>query len=423
MPDNLLSPLLRALGFSTTSQEGDSDNFYFDNHGLVTQVRGENTDTDDAWGIYVLGRTVTTKVFNILKNGTAYFNGSPVAVLSASTNVTLGTAAAAGSGTAALRSDATILAYDSTNPSPVGSVASPGSSSLAARRDHYHLGVTSIAASGNSALSGAVRLYAGSGVGLSQIADGIQITASTASVAASAGVPVVILGTTNAAGAIGTFLDVGSRIQIYDGTAPTAMTVGGSVTQGVGSFAARSDHGHALSNTNVTLLGGSWGSGPTLTNPQIAATGWASANHAHAAANSGGTLSFNTIVLTKAEITGSVTTTSATPVLLTGLSISTNVSASANPIKYSSFVNCFDSAVGNHKHRIYNTTDSTIIQQGNQNMTVANFYYTMSLIRFTTQATGAKTIEHQWLTSSGGTATFLVDASTTVGTIFAEEVR
>lgn len=286
---------LRGSGFNTDPQTGDWDQLAYENHSLVERVRGENTDTDDAFAIYVQGVAQTTKVFNVLKTGAIYVGSTNTAVLSATSGITLGAAAAAGSGTAALRYDATILAFRATNPLPVGSVASYGSSSLASRDDHAHLGVTSIAASGNSALSGAVDLVAGSGIGLTQTGQGITIVASTAVPAgASSGVPAVTWGTTNAAGAAGTFVDTAARIQLYDGTAPSAMTIGGAVVQGVGSFAARSDHGHAISNLNVSLLGGSWGSGPTLTNPQVAATGWASANHTHVSGNTGGLISTGT---------------------------------------------------------------------------------------------------------------------------------
>lgn len=286
--DNQAGAPLRGVGFNTDPQTGDWDQLAYEGHTLIERVRGENTDTDDAFAVYVQGVNATTKVFNVLKTGAIWTGSNNTAVLSATSGITLAAAAAVGSGAFALRYDATIKAFQAVNPQPVGSVATYGSSSLASRDDHAHLGVTSIAASGNAALSGAFRLYAGAGVGLTQIADGVQIMASTATPAgASAGLPALILGTTNVAGGTN-FIGVSSTITLYDGTGPGSETIGGSAVQGVGSFAARSNHGHAIANTNVTLLGGSWGSGPTLTNPQVAATGWASANHAHISGTTGG---------------------------------------------------------------------------------------------------------------------------------------
>ncbi len=302
---------LRGSGFNTDPQAGDWDSLVYEGHSLIERVRGENTDTDDAFAIYVQGVSQTTKVFNVLKTGAIYVGSTNTAVLSATSGITLASTAAAGSGLAALRYDATIRAFQAVNPLPVGSVASYGSSSLASRDDHAHLGVTSIAASGNSALSGVFRLYAGAGVGLTQIADGVQIMASTAVPAgASAGTPALVLGTTNAAGGTN-FIGVSSTVMLYDSTAPAAMTIGGVAVQGGGSFAARSNHGHAIAATNVSLSGGSWGSGPIFDNPQIAATGWASANHAHLAGNSGGTLSAAAISYVTASATTNVTMTSA----------------------------------------------------------------------------------------------------------------
>lgn len=58
----------------------------------------------------------------------------------ATNTVALGTAAVAGSATTLIRSDATILAFDVTNPSTsaVGDAAAVGSAAVTARRDHKH---------------------------------------------------------------------------------------------------------------------------------------------------------------------------------------------------------------------------------------------------------------------------------------------
>lgn len=246
---------IRGSGFNTDPQTGDWDQLAFENHNLNEYVRGENTDTDDAFAIYVQGVSTTTKVFNVLKTGAIWTGSQNLAGLSASVNITFAAAAAAGTGTAALRSDATLLLYDGTNPEPVGSVATTGSSSLAPRRDHVHAGVTSLAASGNSALLGAVRLYAGAGVGLSQIADGIQIMASAAAaVSATAGVPSLFFGTQNVAGSSGRYLDAASEILLYDGTMPSNISTSAAAT-GTATTAPRRDHTHLLTTATFNAAG------------------------------------------------------------------------------------------------------------------------------------------------------------------------
>ncbi len=54
--------------------------------------------------------------------------------------IVLGTAAAAGAATTAVRTDATIVAFDATTPasSPLGGSGSTGAAAVAARRDHVH---------------------------------------------------------------------------------------------------------------------------------------------------------------------------------------------------------------------------------------------------------------------------------------------
>jgi len=55
---------------------------------------------------------------------------------------TLGTANAAGSAVTAVASDATLLAFDTTDPAAVAASAVVGSATVAARRDHVHPGTT-----------------------------------------------------------------------------------------------------------------------------------------------------------------------------------------------------------------------------------------------------------------------------------------
>jgi len=59
----------------------------------------------------------------------------------AAPSFTLGTANAAGSAVTAVASDATLLAFDTTDPEPVAATAAVGSSTTVARRSHVHSGV------------------------------------------------------------------------------------------------------------------------------------------------------------------------------------------------------------------------------------------------------------------------------------------
>lgn len=250
---------LRGSGFNTDPQTGDWDQLAFENHSLLERVRGENTDTDDALAIYVQGVSVTTKVFNIQKNGQAWGGSANYATLGSSPNVTFGTAVAGGSAQYALRQDATLLLYDGTLPAAeaFGSVGTTGSSSLAPRRDHVHpmpaAPVTSISASGAALLTGTVNLVAGAGVGLTQSGQGITITASFSTSTPSAGTPALVLGTTNAAGGTN-FVGVSSTVQLYDSTAPATWAFGTAAAVGTGSFAARSNHGHGAPSMSVPAL-------------------------------------------------------------------------------------------------------------------------------------------------------------------------
>lgn len=129
----------------------------------------------------------------------------------ATPSIALGTAASAGSTGQAIQSDATILAFDATNPADETSGASAvvGVATTAARRDHVHA-MPSIPA------------------------------------AASGGTPAVVLGTAAAAGASGTFLRDDDTIVAFDVTAPSTQAFGDAGTVGVAAVAARRDHKHVM---------------------------------------------------------------------------------------------------------------------------------------------------------------------------------
>lgn len=84
--------------------------------------------------------TVTHYVFLCRDGGTTIYGAQLGSGGSgfATPAIVLGTAAAAGSATTVIRSDATILAFDVTVPANVTATAATGSATVAARRDHVH---------------------------------------------------------------------------------------------------------------------------------------------------------------------------------------------------------------------------------------------------------------------------------------------
>jgi len=133
----------------------------------------------------------------------------------ATPSIVLGTAAAAGSGTSTIRSDATIAAFDSTVPgtSAVGDSAATGSVAFAARRDHTH---------GREAFA----------------------------------TPSVVLSTAAAAGVAATLLRSDATIAAFDATVPVTQAFGDSAATGSVAFSARRDHTHGMPATPVTTLAG-----------------------------------------------------------------------------------------------------------------------------------------------------------------------
>lgn len=411
---------IRGSGFNTDPQTGDWDQLAFENHSLIERVRGESTDTDDAFAIYVQGVSTTTKVFNVLKTGAIWAGSSNAAVLGSSPNVTFGTAVAGGSSTFALRQDATLLLYDGTNPLPVGSVATTGSSSLAPRRDHVHLGVASVEATGATPLYGAVDFVAGAGVGITQTGQGITIMASTAIPAgASAGTPALVLGTTNAAGG-STFIGVSSTIQLYDSTNPSTWAFGTAAAVGGGSFAARSNHAHAVpslaapalvfgtaasvgssnvpfgSDARVVLYTATMTATVALGNLTGVSNFASREDHVHGI---GGLAT--RLVVTIAEWTGDQATNSATFVNITSATIATNTSAT-NKCDYHLNLNCLNDAGGTHNGFRIDISAGTRIQESGWTCPAANYESPIIVEREQVdQATGSKTILGQFATNGG----------------------
>lgn len=87
------------------------------------------------------GITRTAQTIDVVAaNGSITVGANDIAVTFATPAVVLGTAAASGSAASSIRSDATIAAFDATNPtaSLPGDALATGSVAFAARRDHKH---------------------------------------------------------------------------------------------------------------------------------------------------------------------------------------------------------------------------------------------------------------------------------------------
>jgi hypothetical protein len=156
------------------------------NIGLVTTTTGDNTGDNSPNSLYsglvtnathtgevtgsgyltISSKAVTLSKMGDVATGTVFYRksggtGTPevqtlstlktdlaISVPTGSTPaLTLGTANAAGTASTFVRTDATLLAFDTTNPAAAGS-ASPGSATVAARRDHIHPAQTTV--SGNA---------------------------------------------------------------------------------------------------------------------------------------------------------------------------------------------------------------------------------------------------------------------------------
>jgi hypothetical protein len=143
---------------------------------------------------------------------------SPAVPTGATPGLTLGTSNAAGSAATFVKTDATILAFDVTNPTAEtsGAAAAVGTASTAARRDHVH-------------------------------------AMPTIPAAAAGGTPAVSLGTAAAAGSSGTFLRDDDTIVAFDATNPSTQAFGDSAAVGSATVAARRDHKHAMMAAPATV--------------------------------------------------------------------------------------------------------------------------------------------------------------------------
>jgi len=123
--------------------------------------------------------------------------------------LTLSTSNAAGAANSAIRTDATIAAFDATSPTTqaFGDSAATGSAGVAARRDHKH----------------------------AMMANPV-----------SYGTPAIVLGTAAAAGSSADVIRKDATIAAFDSTAPVTQAFGDNAATGSAAVAARRDHTHGM---------------------------------------------------------------------------------------------------------------------------------------------------------------------------------
>ena len=101
-------------------------------HGTDGHAKGSSS-----MGLGAFGRFIETSSGSTALVSLGVFSGAAGGTSFGTPALTLGTANAAGAASTAIRTDATILAFDATNPAALGTAA-PGNASTAARRNHVH---------------------------------------------------------------------------------------------------------------------------------------------------------------------------------------------------------------------------------------------------------------------------------------------
>jgi hypothetical protein len=221
--------------------------------------------------------------------------------------LTLSTADAAGAASTAIRTDATIAAFDSTAPvtQAMGDSAATGSAGKAARRDHKHgmpAYATPAIAHGTAANAGIATTPIRSDATLATFDTTAPVTQAFSDAAAtgsadraarrdhvhgmpanpapSFATPAIALSTAAAAGAAGTVIRSDSTIAAFDSTAPVTQAFSDAAATGSAAFAARRDHKHGM---------------PAL---GTGATDAAAGNHTHGAGGGG---TWDTVVVKAAD--------------------------------------------------------------------------------------------------------------------------
>jgi hypothetical protein len=189
-------------------------------------------------------------------SGVGATHGTPALILS--------TANSQGSSGHFIDTDATILAFDATNPAAIGTVAT-GSASTAARRDHVH--ATGAGTPSTQAFGDAAAVGSGPAAAMTDHKHAMPSFATNA----------ITLDSAAAAGNATTPFRSNDVIAAFDTVAPSTQAVGDSAVVGTAAFAARRDHKHARESfaTNAILLGSAAAAGgaatPMRSNDTIAA--------------------------------------------------------------------------------------------------------------------------------------------------------
>ena len=247
----------------------------------------------------VSGAPVASAVGDTAVTGTAstFANANHVHAREAfATNtIVLGSAAAAGIATTPIRSDATIAAFDATNPttSAVGDAAAVGTAAFAARRDHVHareafatntivLGTAAAAGVATTLVRSDATIVAFDATNPTTSAVGDVAAVGVAAVAArrdhthgreSFATPALSFGTANAAGSAATPIRSDATLAIFDATVPVTQASADAAAAGTAAVAARRDHRHGMptipSAGALTWVGGDTTERTTATGSQV----------------------------------------------------------------------------------------------------------------------------------------------------------
>ena len=154
---------------------------------------------------------------------------NPVAY--AAPSLTLGTSNSAGAAASAVRTDATILAFDATTPAAVGTAA-VGAATVAARRDHVH--ATGAGTPTTSAIGDAAATGTGPAAAMTDHVHGREAFGTTTATVGSS------------AGGSATTPSKSDHVHATGAGTPSTQAFGDAAATGTGPAASMTDHKHAM---------------------------------------------------------------------------------------------------------------------------------------------------------------------------------
>jgi len=235
------------------------------NAGTVTNATFITHLTTDTGSIIIHGNTngsvLTIGYGNNSISGTN--TGDQIIPTGGTPNLTLGMSNSSGSSLNFLRTDDSILVFDSIPSSTLnfGNSASTGTSTTAARRDHIHaMPPTPVNVTGNAGtVTNATfntRLIVNTGnivlQGDTSNSSVLTIGSGNNSISGintgdqTGGTPSLTLGISNSAGSSPHFLRNDDTILVFDTSLPSTLNFGNSASVGVATVAARRDHIHSM---------------------------------------------------------------------------------------------------------------------------------------------------------------------------------